>query len=125
MALVLRIKFPQSYPVIYKTLRIDSNLTVQQAIASVNETLRVDVKGDIGLYLPQEKRWLADDQPLSSFESLQDAVRFILSWMLSKPLFRAQEEVEFREKNAKPDPPKSSSGGGGSASDSDGCCVIS
>lgn len=127
MALVLRIKFPQSYPVIYKTLRIDSNLTVRQAIASVNETLRVEVKGDIGLYLPQEKRWLADDQPLSSFESLQEAVRAMSFFHQSghQKVTHLQEEVEFREKNAKPDPPKGSSGGGGSNSDSETCCVIS
>jgi len=99
MALVLRIKFPPSYPVIYKTLRIDSTLTVKQAILFVNETLRVDVSGDVGLYLPHEKRWLDDDQPLNVYESLQDA-----------------EEVEFKdrkEKNAKP-----------LKNNDEGCCVL-
>jgi hypothetical protein len=75
MALVLRIKFPPTYPVIYKTLRLDSNLTVRQAINFVNESLRVNVTGDVGLYLPNEKRWLDDNKPLSSFETLPDAVR--------------------------------------------------
>lgn len=36
-----------------------------------------------------------------------------------------QEEVEFREKNAKPDPPKSNSGGGGGGSDEGCSCIIS
>lgn len=77
MALVLRIKFPATYPVIYKTLRLDSSLTVREAINFVNETLRVQVEGDIGLWIPSEKRWLDDDKPLNSFEGLQDLVCFI------------------------------------------------
>ncbi len=77
MALVLRIKFPLSYPVIYKTLRIDSSLSVRQAIIYVNETLRVNVPVDsVGLFLPHENRWLGDDQVLSTVPELQEAVRF-------------------------------------------------
>jgi len=104
MALQLRIKFPQTYPVIYKTLRLDAHLTVRQAINYVNETLRVDAgTTDIGLYLPHQKRWLDDDQPLSSeADTLQEA-----------------EEVEFKDKREKEPPAKQHS------SSDDGChCVL-
>eukprot|EP01103_Thecamoeba_quadrilineata_P009644 TRINITY_DN19434_c0_g1_i1.p1 TRINITY_DN19434_c0_g1~~TRINITY_DN19434_c0_g1_i1.p1 ORF type:complete len:110 (+),score=21.58 TRINITY_DN19434_c0_g1_i1:22-330(+) len=82
MALVMRIKFPPSYPLIYKTLRIDSNLTVTQAIKFIAESLNVAAGDNIGLYLPQDRQWLDDNTPLSSYPQLQDA-----------------EEIEFKDKN--------------------------
>eukprot|EP01103_Thecamoeba_quadrilineata_P003976 TRINITY_DN13707_c0_g1_i1.p1 TRINITY_DN13707_c0_g1~~TRINITY_DN13707_c0_g1_i1.p1 ORF type:complete len:103 (+),score=7.85 TRINITY_DN13707_c0_g1_i1:36-344(+) len=82
MALVMRIKFPPTYPLIYKTLRIDSNLTVAQAIRFIAESLNVAAGDNIGLYLPQEKLWLEHNSPLSSYPQLQDA-----------------EEIEFKDKN--------------------------
>jgi len=89
MAYVLRIKFPLSYPVIYKTLRIDSNLTVRQAIQFVNETLRVDVPTDsIGLYIPRDKRYLDDNERLSAFPELQQV-----------------DEIEFKDRTALDEPP--------------------
>jgi hypothetical protein len=39
MALVLRIKFPPTYPLIYKTLRLDENLTVRGAVETIAETV--------------------------------------------------------------------------------------
>jgi len=71
-ALVLRIKFPPTYPLIYKTLRIDANLTVKEAVAFISETLNIPSETNIGLYFPDEKRWLDDNAPLSSYDSLQD-----------------------------------------------------
>jgi len=71
-ALVLRIKFPKTYPLIYKTLRIDANLKVNEAVRFISETLNIPSENNIGLYLPDEKRWLDDNQPLSSYDSLQD-----------------------------------------------------
>jgi len=71
-ALVLRIKFPPTYPLIYKTLRIDANLTVAEAVAFIAETLNIPSESNIGLYLPDEKRWLDDETPLSAYDSLQD-----------------------------------------------------
>eukprot|EP01090_Pellita_catalonica_P008328 TRINITY_DN19074_c0_g1_i1.p1 TRINITY_DN19074_c0_g1~~TRINITY_DN19074_c0_g1_i1.p1 ORF type:complete len:102 (-),score=12.67 TRINITY_DN19074_c0_g1_i1:134-439(-) len=75
MALVMRIKFPPTYPLIYKTLRIDSKLTASEAITFISETLNVPVvqDGSIGLYLPQENIWLDDNTPLSSYDELQEA----------------------------------------------------
>eukprot|EP01088_Endostelium_zonatum_P019988 TRINITY_DN7156_c0_g1_i2.p1 TRINITY_DN7156_c0_g1~~TRINITY_DN7156_c0_g1_i2.p1 ORF type:complete len:104 (-),score=24.52 TRINITY_DN7156_c0_g1_i2:97-408(-) len=103
MALVMRIKFPPSYPLIYKTLRIDSKLTTREAINFISETLNVPVSGGIGLYIPQERQWLDDNTPLSEYPQLQEV-----------------EEVEFKDRNA---------GGGSSKKDNEkgggGCCMIS
>jgi len=71
-ALVLRIKFPPTYPLIYKTLRIDANLTVAEAVAFISQTLNIPSETGMGLYLPDERRWLADDTPLSTYDTLQD-----------------------------------------------------
>jgi hypothetical protein len=76
-ALVLRIKFPPTYPLIYKTLRIDANLKVSESVKFISETLNIPSEKNIGLYLPDEKRWLDDNLPLSSYDSLQDVVRYL------------------------------------------------
>jgi len=103
-ALVLRIKFPPTYPLIYKTLRIDANLTVAEAVAFIAETLNIPHESNIGLYLPDEKRWLDDETPLSTYDSLQDV-----------------EHIEYKNKTDKGKPSSGSAGG----SDDSGCnCVI-
>ena len=107
-ALVLRIKFPPTYPLIYKTLRIDANLTVTEAITFIGESLNVACGGNIGLYLPDEKRWLDPDTKLSTYENLQEEVSFSPS--------NGQEYIEYKDKLAK-DTGKSKEGGGG-------CCTI-
>eukprot|EP01121_Diplochlamys_sp_Union-15-3_P012289 TRINITY_DN3665_c0_g1_i2.p1 TRINITY_DN3665_c0_g1~~TRINITY_DN3665_c0_g1_i2.p1 ORF type:complete len:104 (+),score=23.72 TRINITY_DN3665_c0_g1_i2:73-384(+) len=88
-ALVLRIKFPPTYPLIYKTLRVDANFTVSEAVKYIADTVNVQnlLAGSEGLFVPDEKKWLDDDQPLSSYESLQDV-----------------EHIEFRDKKDKPGP---------------------
>ena len=78
-ALVLRIKFPPTYPLIYKTLRIDANLTVAEAVKFIAETLNIQSESNIGLYLPDEKRWLDDNTPLSTYSSLQDVVNIFFN----------------------------------------------
>jgi len=100
MALVLRIKFPPTYPLIYKTLRIDANLTVAEAVAFIAETLNIPSENNIGLYLPDEKRWLDDETPLSTYDSLQEV-----------------EHIEYKCKNGNSG--RSESSGSGS-----GCCII-
>ena len=77
-ALVLRIKFPNTYPLIYKTLRIDANLTVSESINYIAETVNVTnlLTGSEGLYEPDEG-WLDDNVPLSDYESLQDVVCYL------------------------------------------------
>ena len=97
MALVLRIKFPPTYPLIYKTLRIDANLTVHEAVLFIAQTLNIPAENNIGLYLPDDKRWLDDNATLASYESLQDV-----------------EHIEYKNKSDKGK--KSESGGG--------CCTI-
>mmetsp|Transcript_130886 Transcript_130886/g.195024 ORF Transcript_130886/g.195024 Transcript_130886/m.195024 type:complete len:105 (+) Transcript_130886:64-378(+) len=86
MAFVLRIKFPPTYPLIYKTLRVDSELTVAEAIVFIGETLHVPAEDNIGLYLPNDKQWLDAETPLKEYPVLEDV-----------------EEIEFKDKNA-PDP---------------------
>eukprot|EP01121_Diplochlamys_sp_Union-15-3_P005087 TRINITY_DN1536_c0_g2_i1.p1 TRINITY_DN1536_c0_g2~~TRINITY_DN1536_c0_g2_i1.p1 ORF type:complete len:115 (-),score=28.29 TRINITY_DN1536_c0_g2_i1:14-316(-) len=73
-ALVLRIKFPSDYPLIYKTLRVDANFTASEAVKFIATEVKVGTLliGNEGLYIPDEKKWLEDDKPLSSYESLQD-----------------------------------------------------
>jgi hypothetical protein len=73
-ALVLRIKFPPTYPLIFKTLRIDANLSVGESVKFIAETLHIPPEPNMGLYLPDEKRWLDDNTPLSAYDSLQDVV---------------------------------------------------
>jgi len=102
MALVMRIKFPPTYPLIYKTLRIDSKLTTAEAIQFISETLNVAVQGNVGLYIPQERLWLDQNTPLSQYAQLQEV-----------------EEVEFRDRDAPPDGPKGGAGGG-----KGGCCIL-
>lgn len=103
MALVLRIKFPPTYPLIYKTLRIDKNFTVAEGIDFISETLHVAAGENIGLYLPAEKQWLDKNTPLKEYPQLEEV-----------------EEVEFKDKN---ETQQADSGSSGSASG--GCCVIS
>ena len=98
MALVMRIKFPPSYPLIYKTIRVDSKLTTREATVYISETLNVPLTGNIGLYIPQEKIWLDDDTPLSEFPQLQEV-----------------EEIEFKDKS-----------GNSTTGDTERpCCIIS
>ena len=75
MALVLRIKFPPTYPLIYKTLRIDGKLTVTESIRFIGESLNVPIDGDVGLYIPQRKEWLDNNTPLGNYrDQLEDVV---------------------------------------------------
>jgi len=104
MALVMRIKFPPTYPLIYKTLRIDSKLTSQEAIQFISETLNVPIQGNVGLYIPQDRIWLDQHTPLSQYEQLQEV-----------------EEVEFRDRDAPDQKPRTSGGSGGGGG---GCCVM-
>lgn len=109
-ALVLRIKFPPTYPLIYKTLRVDAKFTSKEAVKFIADTVNVTslLQGSEGLYIPDEKRWLDDATPLTAYESLQDV-----------------EHIEFRDRNA-PDPDaggqNNNSAAGGKSGGS--CCVI-
>jgi len=69
--LVIRVKFPQTYPVIYKTLRVDPNLTVSESVQYIAETVNVPSAPNIGIFIPSQKRWLNDNDQLGSF-NLQD-----------------------------------------------------
>lgn len=87
MALVLRIKFPPTYPLIYKTLRIDKNFTVAEGIDFISETLHVAAGENIGLYLPAEKQWLDKNTPLKEYPQLEEVVRLAPLSLLGSPRF--------------------------------------
>lgn len=72
------------YPLIYKTLRVDATFNAKQAVRFIADTVNVTslLVGTEGLYIPDEKRWLDDDTPLSSYESLQDVVRPLFPLLL-------------------------------------------
>eukprot|EP01120_Amphizonella_sp_Union-15-10_P009894 TRINITY_DN3847_c0_g1_i4.p1 TRINITY_DN3847_c0_g1~~TRINITY_DN3847_c0_g1_i4.p1 ORF type:complete len:105 (+),score=11.18 TRINITY_DN3847_c0_g1_i4:66-380(+) len=78
---ILRIKFPTTYPVIYKTLKVNSHLSVKQAVKFIATCANVQnlLLGTEGLYISDEDRWLDDDKPLSVYESIQDVVRYCLN----------------------------------------------
>lgn len=133
-ALVLRIKFPPTYPLIYKTLRVDANFNAKEAVKFIADTVNVSnlLVGSEGLYIPDEKKWLDDTIALSTYDSLQDVVcSFSLIWSSNfasqslqysdSPL---QEHIEFKDRNSAdsdsgPSPSSAKSDGGG------GCCTIS
>ncbi|EAL63132.1 hypothetical protein DDB_G0288615 [Dictyostelium discoideum AX4] len=73
MILQVRVKFPSDYPVIYKTIRLDNSLTVQEAILAIGQAINVTPASDLGLYLPDDPKHLTDTELLSSFESFSDA----------------------------------------------------
>ena len=64
----MRIRFPQTYPVIYKTLRVDGELSVKASIEFIAEALHMPPEDNIGLYLPTAKKWLDNDTPLAEFQ---------------------------------------------------------
>ena len=76
MAVVLRIKFPPTYPVIHKVLRIDKELTVVEAIDFIREAVRVPPSSseNVGIFIPHENLWLEDEVKLKEYPSLEDAV---------------------------------------------------
>uniref|UniRef100_A0A6B2LTR2 Talin N-terminal F0 domain-containing protein n=1 Tax=Arcella intermedia TaxID=1963864 RepID=A0A6B2LTR2_9EUKA len=86
---------------IYKTLRVDANFTVSEAVKFIAETVNCSslLVGSEGLFVPDEKRWLDDGTPLSAYETLQDV-----------------EHIEFKDKNATAAP--------GQKPGDDDCCII-
>ena len=64
----MRIRFPQTYPVIYKTLRVDGELSVKAAIEFIAEALHMPPEDNIGLYLPTAKKWLDNETQLAEFQ---------------------------------------------------------
>jgi len=73
-AIVLRVKFPQTFPVIYKTIRMDSGMVVDDALRFIADAVRVPFPGDVGLYLPEDKTFLDNDKTLADFPELAEQV---------------------------------------------------
>eukprot|EP00727_Mastigamoeba_balamuthi_P004851 m51a1_g14364 hypothetical protein (103) ;mRNA; f:228373-228681 len=84
-AIVLRVKFPPTYPLIYKTVRVDGSMLVRDAVLFIAESLRVNYGGSsIGLYVPEHRLWLDDARRLSSYPQLLEDLEY----------------VEYRDRNA-------------------------
>ncbi|BFU19885.1 hypothetical protein EHI8A_149110 [Entamoeba histolytica HM-1:IMSS-B] len=64
----MRIRFPKTYPVIYKTLRVDGELTVKASIEFIAEALHMPPEDGIGLYLPSAKKWLDNGTTLATYQ---------------------------------------------------------
>merc|ERR1711991_945965 len=91
-----------TYPLIYKTLRLDENLTVRGAVETIAETLHLPEAGaSIGLFIPAEALWLDNEKTLADYPSLADA-----------------DEIEYKDRQA------SGGGGNGGGGGGDGCCTI-
>ncbi|KYQ89722.1 hypothetical protein DLAC_09690 [Tieghemostelium lacteum] len=69
----IRVKFPADYPVIYKTVRLDGTLTVLQAIEAIGQTINHTPGPDVGLYLPNEKASMGDNQTLNDIDNIRNA----------------------------------------------------
>ncbi|KAF2069527.1 hypothetical protein CYY_009152 [Polysphondylium violaceum] len=85
MSLQIRVKFPSDYPVIYKTVRLDSSLTVKEAVIAIGEAINVASSPDLGLYLPDQTNYLSETQTLSSFDSIRDVQYIELKSKKSPP----------------------------------------
>jgi len=93
--IVLRVKFPPTYPLIYKTLRVDRNLTVAESVGYIAQTVNVPASPNFGLYVPSQKRWLSDGDQLANFGYLEN-----------------EDYIEYKDKLDK------------GSNDSGGCCTI-
>lgn len=89
------LRYLQQYPLIYKTLRVDATFNAKQAVKFIADTVNVTslLVGTEGLYIPDEKRWLDDDVPLSTYDSLQDVVRFDSRLFLSLLCTLGQDNI--------------------------------
>ncbi|ELP85272.1 hypothetical protein EIN_084640 [Entamoeba invadens IP1] len=88
----MRIRFPKTYPVIYKTLRVDGELSVKGSIEFIAEALHMPPDEGIGLYLPNAKTWLDDTAPLANFQEV----------------IGEEDNVEYKFRNGKDDDDDSS-----------------
>jgi hypothetical protein len=97
---------PPTYPLIYKTLRLDENLTVRGAVETIAETLHLPEAGaSIGLFIPAETLWLDNEKTLADYPTLADA-----------------DEIEYKDRQA--GNAGGNGGGGGGGGGGEGCCVL-
>ncbi|ELP93096.1 hypothetical protein EIN_053410 [Entamoeba invadens IP1] len=85
----MRIKFPISFPIIYKTLRVDGDMSVKDSVQFIAGQLHMLPEDGIGLYLPTAKKWLDDE---SLLETYQDDIG-------------EEENVEYKFKDGRVDTP--------------------
>ena len=77
-AVVLRVKFPETYPMIYKTIRLNGGVKITEALATIAEQVHVEPTSPVGLYLPEQKLWLDNERTLSEYPQLtEDGLEYI------------------------------------------------
>jgi hypothetical protein len=65
--LVVRIKFPEDYPIIYKSMKLRGELTVPEAIEYISTELSVPGGEQYGIYIPDQNFWLDNNTPLNEY----------------------------------------------------------
>ena len=70
----LKVVFPDNYPVIRKTIRIDSSLTVTEAIQTIAEAIHIPDPGTVGIFIPPKMVRLDAEKKLQEYPELQDVV---------------------------------------------------
>ena len=75
-------------------------VTIERERERERETLTTLPHALLGLYLPEEKKWLDDTSPLSMYDSLQE-----------------EEYIEYRDRDAVVEGEGKGGGGGG-------CCTV-
>ena len=73
-SLVLRIKFPETFPVIYKTVRLESNISVHDALLIIAEAAHMAYEEGYTIYIPDVKLFLDETKKLSEYPQLREEV---------------------------------------------------
>jgi len=86
----LKLKFPSTFPIALKTLKVDSMLTVDEVIALIGEKLNLSSLGfgsaGVGLFYPRTRVFFQAHNPISTYRKLIEEAPFI----------------EYRYKNVQP-----------------------
>ena len=81
-SLVLRIKFPETFPVIYKTVRLESHITVHDALLIIAEAAHMSYEDGYTIYIPDVKLFLDETKPLNEYPQLREEVNIFLFYFL-------------------------------------------
>mmetsp|Transcript_1183 Transcript_1183/g.2834 ORF Transcript_1183/g.2834 Transcript_1183/m.2834 type:complete len:99 (+) Transcript_1183:166-462(+) len=75
--LVIRIKFPDDYPIIYKSMKLRGELTVPEAVEYISSELSVPGGEQYGFYLPDQNFWLDNSTPLNEYRERLSNVQMV------------------------------------------------
>jgi len=71
---IVRVKFPETYPLVFKTLRVDPNFKTSEAIRFIVDSVNCTeyLQGTESLFIPEKHMFLDDNTPLYEY-SLEQA----------------------------------------------------